>query len=312
MINGTAKSITPAAQPVSRPPNPVRRGLQGATSTSLSPNGVPAGHDLPKTNPSAKLTPDNKSPTTSPTGTGRDTPAEERGLSRKQIGNNATAPPVGQPPAVTAEGRQNEDDPPETKPLFRKRRQPYRKRRRLCRIRRRSSRKTSRSFRIATAKDEAAPPPKPAARRRSPSAAGCTIEPARRRRRHHRHRHPAPQIARPAPPPPPPVRAAPPPPPRPAPQIARPAPPPPPPPTHPQRPPQRPRNARRITRNAERDDQGSTRGVTGSLFEVSPQIAGPRMVARLFSVQSPRKHCFPDHLLRPIVPLSAFRLHAHG
>jgi hypothetical protein len=65
VINGTAKSI----------PSGTQSGQKGgATSTSLTPNGVPAGHDLPKanpnelskTNPNAKLTPDNKSTTLSP------------------------------------------------------------------------------------------------------------------------------------------------------------------------------------------------------------------------------------------------------
>jgi uncharacterized caspase-like protein len=69
VINGTAKSI----------PSGTQSGQKGgATSTSLTPNGVPAGHDLPKanpnelskTNPNAKLTPDNKSLTTSSPATG--------------------------------------------------------------------------------------------------------------------------------------------------------------------------------------------------------------------------------------------------
>ncbi len=242
VINGTAKSI----------PTGMQSGQKGgATSTSLTPNGVPTGHDLPKanpnelskTNPNAKLTPDNKSTTLSPA-TGPNNPSAgaantntklgpeknlntKLGPENKPLTTAPTSPATGAGnPAAGGNAKTSATNPsaplvekpkaggaastPEIKPVVPE---------------------------TEHTKKDVAPPPKPAAAPPKPPPPVAHVEPTRRAPPPPPPPpHPAPQIARPAPPPPP--RPAPPPPPRPAPaMVARPAPPPPPrPPPPPPRP----------------------------------------------------------------------------
>jgi len=229
VINGTAKSITSGTQSGQK---------GGATSTSLTPSGVPTGHDLPKTNPNelsktnpnAKLTPDNKSLTTSPNNPsgGPANPNQKLIPENKSLTNNpatgtgnpaaggnaktntsTTAPLVEKPKAG-----ETKTAIPETKPIAPE------KETKIVPEKKMAVPETKPKFESAPSKPAVAPP--------KPPPPVAHVEPTRRASPPPPPPpHPAPQIARPAPPPPP--RPAPPPPPRPAPQIARPAPPPPPP-----------------------------------------------------------------------------------
>jgi uncharacterized caspase-like protein len=228
VINGTAKSIPPTQ-------SGQKGAASGATSTSPT-NGVPAGHDLPKTNPSAKLTPDNKLLTTSPNppagGTG--TANQKLVPENKSVTNNpatgtgnpaAAAPQVDKPKAG-----ETKTTLPDTKTLVPEKKTTVPETKMAVPERKTVAPETKPiAPEIAhTRKDVTPPPPpKPAAAPKPPPPPVARLEPARRAPPPPPP-PPRPQIARPAPPPP--VRAAPPPPPRPAPQIARPAPPPPPPP----------------------------------------------------------------------------------
>jgi len=224
-------SINPAARLGTSGAPGQKAGPTAPVPTNVSPNALPPGQALPKTNalpvpgakgapplppgatgpgirnPDAKLAPQGQ-PATAPSGAS----APNR---LGPPGTNAPAAIVGQPKAG------GPGQTPELKPVAPE----------------------------ATPKPALPPPPKPAVaapKLNPPVAPGPQIqraEPPRRVAPPPLPPRPTPQIARPAPPPPrvapPPPRTAPPPPPRPTPQIARPAPPPPPPP-RPAPPPPRP------------------------------------------------------------------------
>jgi uncharacterized caspase-like protein len=244
VINGTAKSI-PLTQ------SGQKGAVSGATSTSPT-NGVPAGHDLPKTNPndlpktnpSAKLTPDNKLLTTSPNtpagGTGN---ANQKLVPENKSVTNNPATGTGNP-AVGGNAKINPSAPlvdkpkagetrttlPDTKTLVPEKKTTVPETKMAVPERKTvAPEKKPIAPEIAhTRKDVTPPPPpKPVAAPKPPPPV-ARLEPARRAPPPPPP-PPRPQIARPAPPPPP-RPAPPPPPPRPAAQIARPAPPPPPPP----------------------------------------------------------------------------------
>jgi uncharacterized caspase-like protein len=238
VINGTAKSVTPAAQSGQPGTQSGQKGApNGPASTSLSPNVVPPGHELPKTNPSVKLAPDNKSATTSPNPPAGGTGSANQKLvpENKSVTNNpatATGNPAAAAPQVDKpKAGETKTTLPDTKTLVPEKKTTVPETKMAVPERKTVAPETKPiAPEIAhTRKDVTPPPPpKPAAAPKPPPPPVARLEPARRAPPP--PPPPRPQIARPAPPPPPPVRAAPPPPPRPAPQIARPAPPPPPPP----------------------------------------------------------------------------------
>jgi uncharacterized caspase-like protein len=212
LINPSAKPGTagaPSGQkaepatrlPVNTSPNTLSKDktLPGMKGGSPLPHGT-TGPGPGVTNPNAKLTPENKSVTTTPATTSPAGPASGPGAAGgpKTPATTPATPLAGQPKTggaaqvqeqkllVPQTGRKKKEVPPPPPPS-----KPA----------------------AAPAKPVAPAAPKPQIRAEPPHRAPPPPP------------HPAPQVARPAPPPPRP--APPPPPPRPAPQIARPAPPPP-------------------------------------------------------------------------------------
>jgi uncharacterized caspase-like protein len=231
----------------------------GPASTSLSPNGVPAGHELPKNNPNAKLTPDTKLGTTSPALTGPNNPSggaanpnakltpENKKLTPENKSITTTTPSTPGPPsgpggvggpktsATTgpATGMTNPAAKlpenklaPENKSVTTAPSTPAGPTSGPG-----GAKATHVVPEIEHGRKEVPPPPpsKPGAAPAKPPPPAARLEPPRQPPPPPPQR-PAPQVARPAPPPPPRPAPAPPPAPRPPPvAAARPAPPPPPP-----------------------------------------------------------------------------------
>jgi uncharacterized caspase-like protein len=237
IINGSVKSTTSGA------PSGQKGGPGTRLQTNVSPTTLPKDKALPGSkegtplppgvkgpasgaaNPSAKLTPENKPVTTTPTATSPAGAASGSGAAGSPKGPGTTGPVQGttnpsakltpESKSVTTTSPAGASGPgtaasPKTLELERKRQDV----------------------------PPPPPPPKPAAVPK-PAPPVAHVEPLRRAPPPPPPPRPAPQIARPAPPPPPPPRPAPPPPPRPPPvAVVRPAPPPPPP--RPPPPPPRP------------------------------------------------------------------------
>src|SRR5712691_11168559 len=234
-------SINPAARPGTPPgtPSGQRGGPNTPLPTNVTPNALPPGQALPRTNalpvpgsrgappvppgatgpvpgapnPNARLAPQGQ-PGTPPPGA----PNLPGGAGAPKASGAVPAPPVGQPRAggsvqapeakpVVPEAARRPNAPPPPPPPPKSVAAPPRPVPQAAPPR---------------PVPQAAPRPQPQIQRAEPPRRAAPPPPPPR---------PAPQMARPAPPPPrmaaPPPRAAPPPPPRPAPQIARPAPPPP-------------------------------------------------------------------------------------
>jgi uncharacterized caspase-like protein len=229
----------PASAVINQSANPAtavapsgQKGAPATLQTNVAPNTLPkdktlpgmkGGSPLPQgttgpvpgvTTPGAKLTPDNKSATTTPTTTSPAAPASGTGAA----GNPKTPTTTGPVPNVTSPSakptpeNKSATTTPATSPAV----------------------PTSgagaaggpKTFETGRKPTGVSPPVKPAAAPARPTPPVAHVEPQHRVSPPPPPPRPTPQIARPAPPPP---RAAPPPPPpRPAPQIARPAPPPPP------------------------------------------------------------------------------------
>lgn len=208
-------SINPAARPATSGAPGQKAGPTAPAPANVSPNALPPGQALPKTNalpvpgtkgappaPPGAMVPNRPGAASGPKAPETNAPASivgqpKGGGSALAPGAKPVAPDLARKPNVIA-------PPPPAKPA------------------------------IDASKPIPPVTPRPQIQRAEPPRRVAPPPPPPR---------PAPQIARPAPPPPrmaaPPPRMAPPPPPRPAPQIARPAPPPPPPP-RPAPPPPRP------------------------------------------------------------------------